>query len=192
MNVEDVHENRNHHRILAGQRVRSLLNLADPAVDGTQHGLGIGRKFAGRIAEKLHAEDKEDERQKGKEMPVEKPEHGRGGERADDEGTAFAGEEGMRIDSRVQFGLRRELVESALILMKIAGSWAVFDRTRPTAAPQGGRRSKSGRGSRTRKARAYLDSSASTVTLSETSVVPALTAGARLTLARSAFIMGAA
>ena len=52
--------------------------------------------------------------------------HRRDGERADDEGAPFTGEEGMRIDSRVQFDLRRELVESAPILMKKAALCADF------------------------------------------------------------------
>ena len=126
VDVEDVHEDRNHHRILAGKRILSFLDLADAAVDRAQHGLRIGGKFTGRIAEELNAKDKEDEREEGEEVPVEKPEHGRDGERADDEGAPFTGEEGMRIDSRVQFDLRRELVESAPILMKKAVLCADF------------------------------------------------------------------
>ena len=74
MDVEDVHEDRNHHRILAGKRILSFLDLAERGRRPGSARPRIGGKFTGRIAEELNAKDKEDEREEGEEVPVEKPE----------------------------------------------------------------------------------------------------------------------
>lgn len=79
-------------------------------------------------------------------------------------------------------------MESAPILMKKAALCADFGSTMAPAAPSGVRHGDSGLETNPDQRGSW----ASTVTLSETSVVPALTAGATFAEARSAFIMGAA